>query len=178
MTDTLQQIDNDSEDMLYSGTSTFLQQAALPATRPVFVRQARQEVLVEGLGRLLADIYGQRQLGDEASALETSYQQLGTLLENLGYDAMLMVVLRQTYCQPLANKLIDRLTHRLALTAEGQKQFNVIKLQYGLNGDQPVSASDIASMGGMIDQRHQASFYHDALPPGVRRDKAICRGYD
>ena len=153
MTDTLQtvhplQIENDADDMVLTGTA-FLHQLPLTETRPVFVRQARQELLVEGLGRLLADIYGQRQWPAEMSPLETSYQQLGFIFESLSFDAMLMVVLRQTYCQPIANKLVDRLAHRLALTAEGQKQFNVIKLQYGLSGDTPVSHADIATMGGM-----------------------------
>jgi hypothetical protein len=150
---------------------------------PVYIRQVRQATLMEGLGRLLADIYGDRN--------ETPIT-LSALLHKLGSKSEVVTALASTQGQPVANKLLDRLSHRLALTAEGQKQFQVLKLLYGLSGDQPRSTAEIAAIACLSskDIRHLSimmrcrlesepirSFVEDTLKLLVKEfaKSALCR---
>jgi len=107
-----------------------------PAPTTIFVRQVRQAMLQTGLSRLLCDIYG-----DRVPQTTTLY----SLLERLGVTARTIAALRKTEGHPVANKFLDRISHRLALTAEGQKQFQILKMLYGLSGERPRSAAEIAA---------------------------------
>ncbi len=106
----------------------------------LYIRQVRQAGLLEGLSRVCADIYGDR---------SRNPLSLSDLLHRLGVDSVVVSALARTEGQPVANKLLDRLSHRLALTAEGHKQFQILKLLYGLNGDQPKTAAEIAALAAM-----------------------------
>ncbi|MBU6454832.1 MAG: DEAD/DEAH box helicase family protein [Cyanobacteria bacterium REEB67] len=106
---------------------------------PAFLRQVKQAVLQDGLAKLFADIYGDRDF-------QTS--NLADVLQRIGCDGLVSAVLQKTQGHPVANKLIDRLSHRLALTQEGQKQFQVLKLLYGLNGEPPRTVAEVAALSG------------------------------
>jgi len=108
--------------------------AALNST--VYVKQVRQALLQDGMAKLLCDIYG-----DRSAAPLTLF----TLLERMGVATKTVNALRQTEGHPVANKFLDRLSHRLALTAEGQKQFQILKMLYGLTGEKPKAVAEIAS---------------------------------
>ncbi|MBS1990853.1 MAG: DEAD/DEAH box helicase family protein [Cyanobacteria bacterium SZAS LIN-3] len=122
-----------------AAAATILSSSTTPETQrhsSAYVRQVRQALVLAGLERVLADIYGER--GENRLGLSV-------LLQRLNFDPTTIKALEKTEGHPLANKLVDRLSHRLALTAEGQKQFQILQMLYGLTGEKPRSVSEIAA---------------------------------